>query len=68
MYLLPEATMLITIDVEVEELWMRTVTRTPTMKPLIGLLMKESFEKISPAAFPAEDKYLHFCKFIQLIW
>jgi len=43
MYLLPEATMLITIDVEVEELWMRTVTRTPTMKPLIGLLMKESF-------------------------
>jgi len=38
------------------------------MKPLIGLLMKESFEKISPAAFPADEKYLKFCKFIWLIY
>jgi len=48
--------MLTTMDVEVEELWISTVTRTPTTKPLIGLLMKESFVKISPAAFPAAEK------------
>ena len=50
---LEAATIVVTMLVDVEELCTNTVTKMPRIKPEIGFDKKESFEKISPALFPA---------------
>ena len=45
--------MVMMIDVDVEELWTSTVTRMPMVRPVRALERKDSFEKSSPAVFPA---------------
>ena len=47
------ATIVMTIDVEVEEDWTSTVTRTPTSMPAIGLSKTFELRKIFPASRPA---------------
>merc|ERR1719238_1135894 len=47
------ATMVMTIEVEVEDDWTRTVTRTPTSMPAIGLLKISELRKSWPAWRPA---------------
>ena len=44
---------MITIEVEVDDDWTRTVTRTPTSTPAIGLLKMSELRKIIPAWRPA---------------
>ena len=46
-------TIVVTTDVEVEELWTRTVTRIPMMSPTIGLAKIELSPNIYPVVFPA---------------
>lgn len=52
LYLLPEATRLTTIEVEVDELWTSTVTKIPTTRPATGLDSITLSWKMSPATFP----------------
>ena len=47
------ATMVMTMEVEVEDDWTRTVTSTPMSMPAIGLLKSSELPKISPACRPA---------------
>ena len=49
------ATIVMMMDEDVDELCTSTVTRIPMIKPVIGLLRKDSSEKISPAVLPAEE-------------
>lgn len=44
------------MDVEVDDDWTRTVTRTPSIRPQIGLDKIESSENSSPAVRPATEK------------
>lgn len=50
--LLSAATMLTTMEVLVDELWTRTVERTPIITPQIGLLRSSLLRNTSPAALP----------------
>ena len=43
-------------DVQVEELWTRTVKRTPIINPTTGLLRTSFPANISPADFPANSR------------
>lgn len=49
---LPEPTIVMTIDVDVEELWTRTVARTPIMSPATGFDNSLSFWNVLPAVLP----------------
>ncbi|PWA22823.1 hypothetical protein CCH79_00002463 [Gambusia affinis] len=51
-YSQPEDTKLTAMEVDVEELWTKTVTRIPTITPATGLDKTAFFWKISPAALP----------------
>lgn len=52
--LLSAATMLTTMEVLVDELWTRTVERTPIITPQIGLLRSSLLRNTSPAALPKQ--------------
>ena len=54
-YLQPAATIVIVIDVEVEELCRNAVATTPIIKPQIGLFSKGLLKAV-PAAFPEKKK------------
>ena len=64
----PEETMLTMMEVEVEELWTRTVTRMPTTSPATGLDSTALSWKMSPATLPTHththaftDIYIYKC-------
>ena len=48
----PDPTMVTTIEVDVEELWTKTVIITPSMRPQIGLLSSSLLLRTSPAVLP----------------
>ena len=52
--LLSAATMLTTMEVLVDELWTRTVERTPIITPQMGLLRSSLLRNTSPAALPKQ--------------
>ena len=51
-YLLPAATMVTMMDVEVDDDWTRTVTSTPNMSSQTGLERISFSAKSDPAALP----------------
>lgn len=55
-YSQPEDTKLTAMEVDVEELWTKTVTRIPTTMPATGLDRIAFFWKISPAALPVSRR------------
>lgn len=54
-HLHPEETMLTMMEVEVLELWTRTVTRIPTTRPATGLERIALSLKMSPATLPGKE-------------
>ena len=50
--LLPLETIATTMAVVVDELWRRTVPKTPIMRPAIGFFTTSLLEKTSPAFLP----------------
>ena len=56
MYLRPAATMVVTIDVDVEELCRKAVVTTPIIRPHRGLENNWLLLNMSPAARPADKK------------
>ena len=54
--LLLAPTMVVTTEVEVEELCTNTVTRIPMMRPTTALVKIEVSPKMYPVVFPAEKK------------
>ena len=58
-YLLFEATMVTTMEVEVEELWRKAVATTPSIRPQIGLLSKVLPPNASPAYRPETGSVIY---------
>lgn len=47
-----DATIVTAIEVDVDELWTRTVTKTPIISPTIGFFSRSLFDITLPAALP----------------
>ena len=48
--------MVTVMEVEVDELWSKTVTRTPIMSPHIGLSNRDWLVRAAPATRPVSNK------------